>query len=96
MGLEIEEHRSRLINEQVFSDASLVIVMESGQKEALEVEYPQVLSRVHLLSELAGVSTFDVSDPAGEETEFYIQTGEELLALVNSAFDRILHMVQKI
>jgi protein-tyrosine phosphatase len=93
MGLDIEEHRSILINKELIVKANLVIVMELGQKEALEVEYPQVRGNIHLLSELAGEPPYNIPDPVGQDFEAYLQTGDELHKLVNSAFDTICHMV---
>jgi protein-tyrosine phosphatase len=89
MGFDIENHRSRMIDKNILSEAHLVIVMEQGQKEALEVEYPLERSKVQLLSQLAGDPPYNVPDPSGQELASYIQTGEELLGLVNLAFDAI-------
>lgn len=95
MGLDIEEHRSRLIEKEMVLEARLVIVMENGQKEALEVEYPQARGRIHLLSQLAGESAYDIPDPAGQELDDYLLTGEELLRLVDLAFDTVSRFVQE-
>jgi protein-tyrosine phosphatase len=95
MGLDIEKHRSKVVNQDILLEACLVIVMENGQKEALEVEYPQVRGKVRLLSQLAGEPPYDIPDPAGLELKVYFQIGEELLRLVNIAFDPICHFVQE-
>jgi protein-tyrosine phosphatase len=89
MGLDIEGHRSRLVDREILFGASIVIAMEQGQKEALEVEYPQLRGRIRLLSQLAGESPYNIPDPSGEDLEIYLQTGAELLRLMNSAFDLI-------
>jgi protein-tyrosine-phosphatase len=95
MGLDIEEHRSRLIDRDILMEACLVVVMETGQKEALEVEYPQVRGKVYLLSRLAGEPPYNIIDPAGQGLEHYLQTGEELLRLMNLAFDKICFYLRK-
>ena len=92
MGLDIEEHRSRLIERDVLLEARLVIVMEHGQKEALEMEYPQIIGRVHLLTQLAGELPSDIPDPAGQDLHAHLQTGQELLSLIISAFDTICRL----
>jgi protein-tyrosine phosphatase len=94
MGFDIEAHRSKLIETNMILKACLVIVMEKGQKEALEVEYPQIRGKVQLLSRLAGEPPYNVSDPSGKGLERYLQTGEELLGLVNSAFGKICGLLQ--
>jgi protein-tyrosine phosphatase len=93
MGLDIEAHRSQLIETEMITRACLVIVKEQGQKEALEVEYPQVRGKIQLLSRLAGEPPYNISDPSGKGLERYLQTGEELLGLVNLAFDKICHLL---
>jgi protein-tyrosine-phosphatase len=95
MGLDIEKHCSRSIDREMLIDARLIIVMERGQKEALEVEFPQVCGKVKLLSQLAGESPYDVLDPAGKELGAYLHTGVELLRLVNLAFEPICRIVQE-
>jgi protein-tyrosine-phosphatase len=95
MGLNIEEHRSKLITRDILMKACLVIVMEQGQKEGLEVEYPQVRGKVRLLSRLAGEPSYDIPDPSGQELEVYLQTGEELQRLILSAFDRICRILKE-
>ena len=94
MGLDIEEHRSKLIDEDMLLSACLVIVMEQGQKEGLEVENPQIRGKVLLLSEIAGDPPYNIPDPSGQDLGVYLQTGEELLRLVNSAFNFICDIDQ--
>jgi protein-tyrosine phosphatase len=94
LGLNIENHRSKMINRNLLMEACLVIVMEQGQKEALEVEYPQVRGKVRLLSRLAGEPAYDIPDPSGQELTVYLQIAEELQRLIQSAFDKIYHFIQ--
>jgi protein-tyrosine-phosphatase len=94
MGLDIEKHRSRMIDGDILTSACLVIVMEPGQKEALEVEYPKIRGKVKLLSRLAGEPPYTISDPSGQGLEVYLQTAKELKRLLNSAFDTICHLFQ--
>ena len=93
MGLDIENHSSSLVNKEMLVEARLVIVMEQGQKEALEVEYPQVRGKVRLISRLAGEPAYDIPDPLGQDLAVYLQTGEELQRLIRSAFVTICHFL---
>jgi protein-tyrosine phosphatase len=95
MGLDIEQHRSRPVAREVLLEARLVIVMEHDHKEALEIEYPQVRGRIHLLTQLAGEPPSDIPDPAGQDLQAHLQTGQELLSLINSAFDTICLLVEE-
>ena len=95
MGLDIGSHFSRLIDKEIILAAHLVIVMEQGQKEGLEVEYSEVRGKIRLLSQLAGDPPYNIPDPAGQGFSIYQQTGEELLRLVNSAFESICRFGQE-
>ena len=52
LGLNIAGHRSRIVNAELMGEADLIIVMEQGQKEALQAEFPRNAHKVHLLSEV--------------------------------------------
>ena len=71
LGLDIAGHASRLINAGLVRDADLIVVMEQGQKEALQAEFPENAHKVHLLSEAGrlelvenGCKPVDVDKPA--------------------------------
>lgn len=40
LGLDIQDHRSQVITGEMLQLADVVLVMESRQKEALQVEFP--------------------------------------------------------
>jgi protein-tyrosine phosphatase len=95
MGLNIEEHRSKSITRDLIGKARLLIVMELGQKEGLEAEYPQSRSKVRLLSEMAGEPPYDIPDPVGKGLDQYLKTGNELLTLIQQAFNSIIHFSER-
>ena len=55
----------------------LVLVMEKGHKEALQVEFPRCAARVFLLSEMVG-KDFEIADPMGRSTADFEKTAAEL------------------
>jgi protein-tyrosine-phosphatase len=87
LGLDISGHVSSVITAGLIQDADLVIVMERGQKEALENEFPQADGKVHLLSEVAKGSAYDIPDPllSASPADGYIEIAE----LVHAGVDRI-------
>ena len=91
LGLDISGHASRVVTAERMQDADLVIVMERGQKEALENEFPQAAGKVHLLSEVARGSSYDIPDPLLSvlEGDGY----DEIDELVHAGFDRICALV---
>jgi protein-tyrosine-phosphatase len=49
--------------------ADLILVMQSGHKEALLTEFPSLKGHIHLLSDVAEQRTYDIPDAFGSEQE---------------------------
>ena len=60
-GLEL--HRSRQVSAELLDGYDLIVVMESGHKEALVTEFKAVQSRIYMLSEIIDGIQYDVPDP---------------------------------
>ena len=61
-GLDVKNHRSRIVSAEILAAFALILAMESGQKEALQIEFPFAARRVHLLTEMAGAKV-EIDDP---------------------------------
>ena len=85
LGLDLSQHRSQRIDENLLANADLVVVMESGHKEALGVEFPKYKDRVVLLSELIPGPAFDLPDPDLVRLEKFNQKLSEVVVLVEKA-----------
>ncbi len=48
IGLDIQKHRSRAITKEMLQSADLVLVMEKGQQEALQIEFPFLPQKNHV------------------------------------------------
>lgn len=59
----LEGHRTRQIHPDLLAPFDLVIVMETGHREALCAEFPSICGRVYLLSELVDSLPYDIPDP---------------------------------
>ncbi len=59
-GLDISPHRARQLTGEMILAADLVLVMEEGQKEAVEAMHGSARGRIHRLGKFGG---FDVPDP---------------------------------
>jgi protein-tyrosine-phosphatase len=92
LGLDIREHRSRVVSEALLEEANLILVMESGQKEGLQIEFPASRSKTHLLSEIVTGDTFDVPDPARYPRDKTAIPG--LITLLENGFDQIIARAQ--
>lgn len=76
-GIDLSEHRSRVVNPSMLNQARLVLVMEKGHKEALQVEFPRFSGKIFLLSEMVG-DNYDIKDPMGRSTADFEKTAREL------------------
>ncbi len=95
-GLAIESVLSREINRELLCAATLVIVMTESQREALNIEFPEVKTRVFLLSEICTGQLYDIPDPVEKVDETGMEIGDEISALISSGFERICSQVRQI
>lgn len=87
-GLDLSDHRSRMVTGEMLAGFNLILVMEPGHKEALQIEFPEAARRIHLLSEMIGFS-FTIVDPVGGEIEGYRATVREIDQILTEGMDRI-------
>jgi protein-tyrosine phosphatase len=90
-GLDIKAHRSRQVNAVLLSQSNLVLVMEAGQKEALQVEFPNEREKIHLLSEVADGIPYDIPDPNDPDTP-HQEIAKELHELIRRGFMNICNL----
>jgi len=88
LGMNLEDHRTRTISEQMLRDFDLIVVMERGQKEAIGLEFPWAGARVHLLAEMSSVQPGDIPDPNSEPADAD-EILQEVCRLVQHGFARI-------
>jgi protein-tyrosine phosphatase len=87
-GLDLSSHISKPVDRASMQAADLVLVMDSGHRQALREAYPQSADRVHLLSEMAGEGG-PVEDPVGSTIEKYRLTADRITDLLTRGLDRI-------
>ena len=69
--------------------SNLVLVMEAGQKEALQVEFPRECHKIYLLSEVADSIPYDIPDPFGPDSGTHQEIAKELYELIKRGFGNI-------
>jgi protein-tyrosine-phosphatase len=89
LGVSLGGHTSRLVNPVLLSEYDLILVMELGQKEALESEFPTAKNRVFLLSEVVDSMLYDIPDPALSEESSPQDIANEVCNLVWKGFRSI-------
>jgi protein-tyrosine-phosphatase len=97
-GLDLRAHRSQVIDRALMDRYALVVVMERGHKEALQMEFPKAAERTFLLSELAApqlAPIAGVDDPVGGDAADYRRTATELAQLLEAGAGRIHQLANR-
>ena len=88
LGLTLPDTLSREVTSLDLTRFDRIFVMETGQKEALQLEFPVLREKIFLLSELSQEPAVSIPDPfasnlspgdVAAEIESYIQTGFDAL-----------------
>ena len=91
--IDIHEHRSRCVSQELLSSFDLILTMEKGHKEALQVEFPGLAGRVYLLSEMVGEDK-EIEDPIGGPLIDYRETARELDRILTDGFEKIRQLAE--
>lgn len=92
-GLDISQHRSRLVNQAMIDQADLILCLELGHAEALRSEFLQAADKIHLLAATAGPA-YSVEDPYGGPREGYERMVAEVSNLVQRGLPRLIELAQ--
>jgi len=90
-GLDLASHKTRVVKSDLLYDFDLILVMEQGQKEALQTEFSEVRDRVHRLSEMLDGASFDIPDPL----LFPAKRGrilDDMLSVIERGWPRIMKL----
>jgi protein-tyrosine phosphatase len=89
LGISLEGHQSTVVTPGLVSINDLILVMEAGQKEALQSEFSVFRSRIFLLSEVADGTPYDIQDPISEGLDRCMEVGTQIYTLIDKGFYRI-------
>jgi len=87
LGLDIRGHQSRIVTADMLQAADLILAMERGQKEALQIEFPVYRQKIALLTEVAGENSHDIADPMSDPQN--VGVGSEICRLIQAGFETI-------
>ena len=93
-GIDISRHRSRYISKTILENANLILVMAEEHLFYLQEGAPYLSSRIHLLSDMAGVYA-DVEDPMGLEMEDYRLAAADIRSYLEKGFDQITRLAME-
>lgn len=93
--LDLARHRTKLVDGTLLSSRDLILVMESGHKEALQTEFPSSRNRVFLLSEVAEGHYYNIPDPT-DSLDTMIEVSENLYDLIQAGFGNICDLATRL
>jgi protein-tyrosine-phosphatase len=88
-GLNLGRHHAKTVTAEFLGCFDLILTMEAGHKEALQIEFPFVADRVYMLSEMEG-KTAPVNDPFGQPYSVYQETAYRIDDMIKSGFSKII------
>ena len=80
MGFDLSEHESRLVDEEMVADASLVICMERAHVVAICSEWPDAYPRTFTLKDLARRAATTHRHPSEPLDHWLVRLGEDRVA----------------
>ena len=83
-GIDISDHRARLLNKTLIKDSDLIVTMSSKHKDTIGIIEPAGLDYTFLLMDFCGEDG-DIPDPVGSDIEGY----KEVFELINSCLEQM-------
>ena len=90
-GIDVKNHRSRMVSAEMLASFALILTMERGQKEALQIEFPFAARRTYLLTEMAGAK-LQIDDPLDRSAVGLQILSDEIDNWLERGFLRILEL----
>lgn len=87
-GVDLQQHVSKGVTPDMLAEYQLILTMERGQKEALQLAFPEYASKIYLLSEMVS-SSFEITDPIGKPIEEFEAVAEEIERILKEGMARI-------
>jgi protein-tyrosine-phosphatase len=87
-GIDLSQHRSSQISQDLMQTFNLILTMERGQKEALQIAFPKQAPRVYLLTEMIG-ENWEIVDPVGGALRDFEETAREIQHILTTGYEKI-------
>ena len=85
MGLDLSNHESQPVSDQLLESADLILTMTAGHRQALVTHWPEVAERTHVIS----TDGADVSDPIGGPLELYESCARQIDAYLKEWANKV-------
>lgn len=87
-GVDLVQHRSKPVSAAILSSKDLILVMEAGHKEALQIEFAPDRDRIYLLSQVVEGRNYNILDIT-DSIESMMDVGDDLYNLIQVGVSRI-------
>lgn len=87
-GIDLGQHRSSQVTQEMVQTYNLILTMERGQKEALQIAFPTQAQKVFLLSEMIG-GFWEIVDPIGGSFSDFEDTAREIEHILTAGYEMI-------
>jgi len=87
-GIDLSQHRSAQVTLEMVKNYNLVLTMERGQKEAIQIAFPEQAQKVYLLTEMIG-EYWEIVDPVGGSLVDFEETAREIEQVLTAGYEKI-------
>ena len=91
-GLVTSGHLSQPVTQELLDQFDLILTMETGHKEAIQIEFPETAHKVFLLSEMSD-EIVSIKDPVGGSFEDYLNTAREIEGWIVKGIPKIFNLL---
>ena len=92
----IKKHRSKQLDEELLDRFDLILGMEMGHKEALQVEFPGLRGRIYSFSEAVENRRYDIPDPFDDQRHIDNSVGVDIYKLVTMKYKNIVRLTKRV
>jgi protein-tyrosine-phosphatase len=84
VGLDLSDHRSRPLTDQLIDISDLILTMTSGHLEIIRMGNPDLATPVYRFREWIPTGSKEVRDPFGGQLEIYLETRDHIAEAIPS------------
>jgi protein-tyrosine phosphatase len=93
---DIEAHRSKQVDKELLVRFDLILGMEMGHKEALQVEFPALRNRIYSFSEAVDNRQYDIPDPFDAQGQIDNSVGVDIHKLITMKYKNIVQLTMRV
>lgn len=87
VGLDLSDHRSRPLSDQLIAVSDIILTMTSGHADIIRMRHPYLKADVYRFREWIGKGSKEVPDPFGGPLDIYLETRDSLAEAIPSILD---------